>query len=333
MDFISQPVTLKKFGHLKAKVIDYNTIDEMYKVQVYGWTLAGGNNVYVYAKKKDLAIIEPCVMIGEEVKLVFGNLNGLVRKFRPFEGMYCIEILDAKNTNNSNTNTNNTTTTTTTTITNTTQSSYIYCKRKDLQIENDQDDEDIIIGNDDDDDDIDMDTTTSRLNSTAYDAYVNSFMASMGNSGSANMTTNTLDKKRKAKSSSNTSTSSLTTTTTTTTKKVKYNSTTKQYTIGSSGYDYDSKRAFKANGYKSFMRQHPVDYTQPVLGLKGANVIILGSNNIEPDFLSALIEFEKVNIVKLGETNRVDLIIYRDFSTLIYIIIILHNDEINTSSN
>ena len=74
---------------------------------------------------------------------------------------------------------------------------------------------------------------------------VNSFMTSMGNSGSANMTTNTLDKKRKAKSSSNTSTSSSTTITTTTTKKVKYNSTTKQYTIGSSGYDYDSKRTFK----------------------------------------------------------------------------------------
>ena len=101
MDFVSQAVTLKNFGHLKARVTDYNALDEMYTAQVYGWRLAGGNIVRVFAKEGGLLLIKPCATIGQEVTLVLGGLKGLVKDFRPLEGMYCVEVLAKKSGNQS----------------------------------------------------------------------------------------------------------------------------------------------------------------------------------------------------------------------------------------
>ena len=172
MDFISQAVTLKKFGQLKAKVVDYHTIDDVYKVRVYGWSLANGASVQVYAKKQDLAVIKPSVTIGEEVKLVFGNLDGLVRNFRPFDDIYCIEILDANDTKQ--------------------QSSYIYCNKDGIHHEDGDEN-----GEDQDDDGMDVDVDASRSNYTAYDAYVESFFKNMESKNNTNDNDTNISNKRK----------------------------------------------------------------------------------------------------------------------------------------
>lgn len=299
MDFISQAVTLKKFGHLKAKVVDYHTIDDMYKVKVYGWSLANGTSVHVYAKKQDLATIKPPVTIGEEVTLVFGNLNGLVRNFRPFDDIYCIEILDSNDTKQ--------------------QSSYIYCKKDAIHYEDGDD-----YGEDQDDDGMDVDADASRSNYTAYDAYVESFFKNMESKNNTNDNNTNINnknnnsKKRKLLSSAVTHTqgssgNNTISTTTKNSKKQKYNPP-QQFAIG---YKY-LKKSFKDKGYRSFLKQVPSDDGNPVLGLKDANVIILGTQNIDPNFITALIEDEKINVVKLGETDRIDLVVHPSFSKFFF---------------
>ena len=55
----------------------------------------------VFAKRGDLLLIKPCATIGQEVTLVLGGLKGLVKDFRPLEGMYCVEVLAKKSGNQS----------------------------------------------------------------------------------------------------------------------------------------------------------------------------------------------------------------------------------------
>ena len=249
----------------------------------------------VYAKKQNLAVIKPSVTIGEEVKLVFGNLDGLVRNFRPFDDIYCIEILDANDTKQ--------------------QSSYIYCNKDGIHHEDGDEN-----GEDQDDDGMDVDVDARRSNYTAYDAYVESFfknMESKNNTNDDNTNTNNKNnnsKKRKLLSSAVTHThgSSVNTTISTTkknSKKQKYNQP-QQFAIG---YKY-LKKSFKHKGYRSFLKQVPSDDGNPVLGLEDANVLILGTQNMDPNFITALVEDEKINVVKLGETDRIDLVVHTSFS-------------------
>ena len=79
------------------------------------------------------------------------------------------------------------------------------------------------------------------------------------------------------------------------------------------GYEY-RKHLFKTKGHRSFL-QDTSGKGGPVLGLEGANVLLLGANHIDESFTAALVETEKVNLVELGKTDRIDLVIHSKIST------------------
>ena len=99
MDFVSQAVTLKNFGHLKARVTDYNALDEMYTAQVYGWRLAGGNIVRVFAKRGVTSYQTLCNNRSGGTCPRWSKRSG--EGFSPLEGMYCVEVLAKKSGNQS----------------------------------------------------------------------------------------------------------------------------------------------------------------------------------------------------------------------------------------
>ena len=234
----------------------------------------------------DLLLIKPCATIGQEVTLVLGGLKGLVKDFRPLEGMYCVEVLAKKSGNQS------------------VGSTVVYCKREAFQY--DEEDDDL---EDQDPEGADVNPEPKR---TAYDAYIEEFFKNMktGNDKKdpfkdlktvKSTTSNMKNKKRKILGGATSSGS----------KRSRF----EQSQQVEMGYDY-RKHSFKTKGHRSFL-QDTSGKGGPVLGLEGANVLLLGANHIDESFTAALVESEKVNLVELGETDRIDLVIHSKISTLV----------------